>query len=298
MNRSDSIAELAKALTKAQAEMKGAVKDSTNPAFRSRYADLASVWDACREPLTKHGLCVVQTTEESDSGVVVETTLLHSSGEWISGRLRMQPVKSDPQGIGSVLTYMRRYSLAAMVGIAPEDDDGEAAMGRGKSPSQPDAKGSQPYQPQQRYPEPEEKTLVPDEDAKIKLELAASVGIEELSKVWRRELTEEQRASCAGILPDLKKKAMKALPAGPAITEEQTMDLCATADEQGVEVPRLLKYLGYEKLSDIPAAKYDEALKAIPVLANRKNAAGYPGDPYAARARLVSGRGGGAPRRA
>jgi hypothetical protein len=127
MNRSEQINELAAALAKAQGDLKGAVKDSANPFFKSKYADLASVWDACRTPLSKNGLSIIQTHVPSPDEVVVETTLAHSSGQWISSVLSAKPVKNDPQGIGSCITYLRRYSLSSMVGIAPEDDDGNAA---------------------------------------------------------------------------------------------------------------------------------------------------------------------------
>lgn len=129
METSDNIAELAAALAKAQGVIEGAKKDADNPFFKSKYADLASVWEACRKPLTDNGLSVVQTSEfigECDK-VCIETMLCHSSGQWIRGRLVMKPVKGDPQSVGSCITYARRYSLQSMVGIAPEDDDGNAA---------------------------------------------------------------------------------------------------------------------------------------------------------------------------
>ena len=139
-NRSDTIGKLAEALSKAQGMIKGAIKDSENPYFRSLYADLASVWDACREPLSKNGLSIIQITEIIDLKPVLKTILLHESGEWISGTYPIMPMRQakdtgwvaseDPQSMGSALTYGRRYTLAAMVGIAPEDDDGEGAMGR------------------------------------------------------------------------------------------------------------------------------------------------------------------------
>ena len=135
MTSSPTIAALAAALAKAQAKMAGAKKDSTNPHFRSAYADLASVWDACRKELSENGLSVVQVPEMENGGdnfkIKVNTLLMHSSGEWISGDLVMIPVKDDPQGVGSAITYARRYALSAFVGIAPEDDDGNAAA---KSP--------------------------------------------------------------------------------------------------------------------------------------------------------------------
>jgi len=130
MTRSDSIAGLAAALSKAQATMTSAKKDSTNPHFKSRYADLASIWDACRESLTKNGLAVVQLPGKDETGYYVETVLTHASGEFIAEKLHIVPTKDDPQGLGSAITYARRYGLAAVAGIAPDDDDGEAAMGR------------------------------------------------------------------------------------------------------------------------------------------------------------------------
>lgn len=138
MKTSESIKELAAALAKAQAEIKGAAKTGENPHFRSRYADLASTWDACRDALTKHGLSIVQSPGGDDPEIVRMTTrLLHESGEWIEDTLAMRPVKSDPQGIGSATTYARRYALAAMAGVAPEDDDGNAASHQEKTAPPP-----------------------------------------------------------------------------------------------------------------------------------------------------------------
>jgi len=129
MNKSESVAGLAAALAKAQGAMKGAIKDSANPFFKSKYADLASVVEAIRAAFSANGLSYIQTVEPSEKDEVrVETTLLHSSGEWIScGVLSLPVSKVDAQGYGSALTYARRYSLSAAVGVAPEDDDGNAA---------------------------------------------------------------------------------------------------------------------------------------------------------------------------
>ncbi len=178
MNKSETIGALAGALSKAQAEIRGAIKDTANPFFKSKYADLSSVWEACREQLTKNGLSVVQTNKAGDGRVIVETILMHTSGEWISGELDMKPVKDDPQGIGSAITYARRYALAAIVGVAPEDDDGNAASGKVK-PAQVEA----------------------DPVAKQKLEAVKS--LEELQQVWT-ELTKEQRESCAKVKDTIK----------------------------------------------------------------------------------------------
>lgn len=139
METSEQINEIATALSKAQSEIEGAVKDVRNDFFKSKYADLHGVWDACRDALVKNGLSVAQTTETplspfssdkvDDGYITVVTRLMHSSGQWIQGRLRMKPVKPDPQSVGSCITYARRYALAAIVGVAQMDDDGNAASG-------------------------------------------------------------------------------------------------------------------------------------------------------------------------
>lgn len=132
MEMSESINELSGALSKAQARIIGALKDAANPFFKSKYADLSSVWDAVREPLTANGLAVIQTTSAPPDGssVIVTTMLAHSSGQWVRDSLVLQPTKRDPQGIGSAITYGRRYALAAITGCPQIDDDGEAAVGR------------------------------------------------------------------------------------------------------------------------------------------------------------------------
>jgi hypothetical protein len=131
MEHSATIGKLTEALSKAQGVIEGAKLDSTNPFFKSKYSDLTSIWASCRKPLTDNGLAVFQTCcSDTPDIVVVETMLSHTSGEWVRGRLTMKPTKNDPQSIGSCITYGRRYSLAAMVGIAPEDDDGNVASGR------------------------------------------------------------------------------------------------------------------------------------------------------------------------
>ena len=126
-SRSDSIKEIGTALAKAQGVLIGAVKDSVNPHFRNKYADLASCWDACRKALTSNGIAVVQMPEKDSVGYYVETLLTHSSGEWIASKCYINPSKDDCQGLGSAITYARRYGLSAMVGISAEDDDAEGA---------------------------------------------------------------------------------------------------------------------------------------------------------------------------
>jgi hypothetical protein len=133
MKSSETVNELAQALAKAQAQMKPAVKDAENPFFKSNYADLASVWEACRLPLSQNGLSVVQTTRMDEQGrLVLDTILLHSSGQWVEGTLPILSARQDMQSIGAALTYAKRQGLKAIAGIADdEDDDGETAVGRG-----------------------------------------------------------------------------------------------------------------------------------------------------------------------
>lgn len=136
MNKSESTAKIAAALCQVQGKLEGAAKSCENPFFKKKYVDLAATWDACRSLLTENDLAVVQTLGLADGkGVIVDTTLLHVSGEWIGGSLYLPATKEDPQAIGSAITYGRRYALAAIVGICPEDDDGESATGRGKTPT-------------------------------------------------------------------------------------------------------------------------------------------------------------------
>ena len=128
--QSDSIADLATSLAKAQSEMGAVHKDQDNPYFRSKFAGLSTVWEAVKPALTKNGLSIVQMPGSDERGYFVQTQLLHSSGQWIRSTTYMKPAKEDPQGIGSLISYARRYALQAMVMACPDDDDGEAAMGR------------------------------------------------------------------------------------------------------------------------------------------------------------------------
>lgn len=124
---SPEIGKLIEALSAAQGEMKPASKDAANPYFKSKYADLASVWEVIRGPLSKNKLAVIQTTSNVGVDITIITLLAHQSGQWVKGTLTLRPAKADAQGIGSVITYGRRYALASICGVAPEDDDGNAA---------------------------------------------------------------------------------------------------------------------------------------------------------------------------
>lgn len=156
MKTSESINELAKALSAAQGDMGGAAKDTKNPFFNHNYADLASVKEAIRVPFAKNGLSVVQFPQTTYSGdpqayewtakrsgevrygvrvfcvVSVVTRLLHSSGQWMEDSVSAMLPNGDPQSVGSAITYLRRYALQAAAGVAPEDDDGEATTQSGQ----------------------------------------------------------------------------------------------------------------------------------------------------------------------
>lgn len=128
IDKSAELDKLATALSSAQSIMKGAVKDATNPHFRTTYADLSSVWDAARAPLTANGLSVSQHPGPLQDGTVSLTTMiLHTSGQYLTSMMSAPVTQGNPQAVGSAVTYLRRYALAAVVGIAPEDDDGQAA---------------------------------------------------------------------------------------------------------------------------------------------------------------------------
>lgn len=130
MAKSEHINELATALAKAQPEIKSALKDSSNPFFKSKYADLHSTWEACREALNKNGLSIVQTICTNGEESLLITTLLHQSGQWIEGSCPLLNQKKDMQGLGSAISYARRYSIAAICGVVSDDDDANAAAGK------------------------------------------------------------------------------------------------------------------------------------------------------------------------
>jgi hypothetical protein len=132
MKMSESIAAIATALSKAQADIDHAAKNSTNPHFKSKYADLATIRAAIREPLAVNDLAIVQGPRKSEGGVEVETMVIHKSGEWISESVFIPITKWDAHGMGSAIKYGRRYGLASLLCIVDgEDDDGNGAIGSG-----------------------------------------------------------------------------------------------------------------------------------------------------------------------
>ena len=200
LNASENLADLAAALCAVQGELKPAIKQADNPFFKSKYVDLPGVWEAIRPLLAKNGLSVVQTFTASADGPTIVTTLMHKSGQWVSSELFLKPAKSDPQGVGSAITYGRRYALAAMVGVvADEDDDGNAASQGGQAYA---AKVSAPFVPCSH-----ENAAKLSEYAKIKI---GSDAIEKaLSKYNAVDVTELDNTVAAKVIAFIQKEMNK-----------------------------------------------------------------------------------------
>lgn len=131
MKRSESIVKIAPALLKAQKLMGGAKKDASNPYFKSKYADLGAVLEACKELLNENDVVILQPHFSDEGKKFVETIFLHSSGEWVSSDTEIVVSKeNDPQAQGSAITYARRYGLQSLISMPAEDDDGNAASNK------------------------------------------------------------------------------------------------------------------------------------------------------------------------
>ena len=201
LNASENLADLAAALCAVQGELKPAIKQADNPFFKSKYVDLPGVWEAIRPLLAKNGLSVVQTFTASADGPTIVTTLMHKSGQWVSSELFLKPAKSDPQGVGSAITYGRRYALSAMVGVvADEDDDGNAASQWGQACAA--LKVSAPF-----VPCSSENAAKLSEYAKIKI---GSDAIEKaLSKYNAVDVTELDNTVAAKVIAFIQKEMNK-----------------------------------------------------------------------------------------
>ena len=128
MKTSDSIKQIAEALVSAQKEIKFAAKDSTNPHFKSKYANINSVIEAVKAPLNNNNIAILQSLSPSDDNKLHLTTrLIHSSGEWIEDTAVCPIQKQDPQGLGSAISYIRRYSISSLCALYADDDDGQSA---------------------------------------------------------------------------------------------------------------------------------------------------------------------------
>ena len=187
--QSPYVGKIAAALAAAQAEIKNPLADSDNPFFGSRYADLDAVIEAVRGPLAKQGIARHQAVFSRGPEVGIRTALIHSSGEWLAATVWCKPDKGGPQALGSVITYLRRYSLAAAVGVAQADDDAEGAEKR------PPRSAPLPK------PAPVERPkLDPKVQARIKI-LQGECGIED--KEWREKLTQYYKVkSSAELSPE------------------------------------------------------------------------------------------------
>lgn len=159
LTTSEQINEIAAALAKAQGLMDNAEKSRSNPAFKSKYADLASVRDAVIGPLSAAGIAVLQAPSTTAEGVVVETRFVHASGQWLSCSVGATPRAYDPQSVGSAITYLRRYGLMALAGIAPEDDDGNAASVQAPPPRRYEPPPPPPVAPPKKWSDNERKSF-------------------------------------------------------------------------------------------------------------------------------------------
>lgn len=192
--QSENLNELALALSKVQGAIKTAKKDCNNPFFKSKYADLSSVWEACREELSTNQIAVVQGGDDTETHLVVMTTLIHSSGQWMKSKMMISKTMADKgqqkerpmtaQEIGAATTYLRRYSVSSMVGVCPEDDDGN--MASGKQVDQPRQMQKAATQPAPTLTQAQVNILesqlaqVPEYREKLMIYLKNSLGITDL----------------------------------------------------------------------------------------------------------------------
>lgn len=190
MKTSDSVIKISAAFVKAQGEITGAAKDSTNPAFKSRYADLASVTDAIRPAAARHGLGYLQDATMIEGGkLLLVTRIIHESGEFFEFEMTMPVTKLDVQGAGSVITYSRRYALSAAWGVAPlDDEDGNAASGVSARPAS-NYPAKAPYTPAKPATAPAKPTATvqaaaPSAALLAAGDVAAKAGIAEYQKFW------------------------------------------------------------------------------------------------------------------
>jgi hypothetical protein len=141
---SEQLDKLMPALIRAIGKMEAARKDSKNPHFNSKYADLTSIMEACKPELTAEGLAAIQPVSSDNGSVCVATTIIHDSGQWLASRLIMTPKDFSPQAAGSAITYARRYALTGMLGMTADDDDGNAASAAPKITAPPPSAVSRP----------------------------------------------------------------------------------------------------------------------------------------------------------
>jgi hypothetical protein len=192
MKTSENINELAKALAAAQGEMVNPLTDKPNPFFKSKYLTLAGLIDAIRGPLSKHGLAYVQTTELGEQFLFVRTTLMHTSGQWIESEYPIIIDVAKPQTMGSAMTYAKRYSLGALLGIAAEEDDDANTLHPEKNPN------GNGYKPIATYPKKDSRAPF----AKLDQQIDKFTSLDELS-AWRGTTTAERNKLDADFRQDL-----------------------------------------------------------------------------------------------
>jgi hypothetical protein len=267
--RSANITRLAQALVKAQAAMKPAPKSSDNPFFKSRYSDLATIWEVAQQPLADNGLAVLQpiSSTQDGKGAIVTTILVHTSGEFVTSTFTVFPRPErerdrntkqiipgsepfvTPQSLGSAITYGRRYALAAMLGIVSDDDDGEGAEGRGKTNGH-HAPAQRPAPTYQRPPVAQVDQPQPDEPP---------AWTPEQHTARQKQLSEQQQQPA---------ETPRANPANAdkPISEAQAKRLFAIAKEHGWENDELREFIGscgYEHSKDILRKDYDGIIEVL-----------------------------------
>jgi len=195
MKMSDTISELATALAKAQGQIEDASKDGLNPAFRSKYADLAAVRAVIREPLAVNDLAIMQFPRTRQGFVEVETMLIHKSGEFVSETLELPVAKFDAHGIGSGITYGRRYGMMSVLCLAAVDDDGNAATEKA------------PAAPKKAEPKKSEYSSAEVAALALNMKAAAEKGMSNLTATWRALDPAQREVFDADAVADLKKIA-------------------------------------------------------------------------------------------
>lgn len=215
---SDEIGDLAAALAEAQAELSPATKNAQNPHLKNRYADIAAVYEAIRETLPKHGLAVSQMVLPHESKARVRTLLMHKSGQWIASECLM-PIdgRGGPQGMGSAITYARRYSLSAIVGVVSEDDDdAEAAQGRQRQQYQqaPQQRTQQaPQQSRQQQTQNAQQPCMSDAQRRAMMAYFGQLGItdKEPRIAYAQKVVGRSISSCNELTPQEASKVIDSL---------------------------------------------------------------------------------------
>lgn len=217
--QSPELGELFKALSAAQGEIENAAKGSVNPFFKapgkpegSKYADLAAIRDAVKEPLAKHGLCVIQQPLTRGNAVGVRTVLGHMSGQYMACTATTTPKDQGPQAYGSCVTYLRRYALSAVTGVATEDDDGEKAQGRDRDAKPPGANWGKPKPaPRQHDPADTGEPITPGTLEDLRFKATAKFPKGKAARDWLKSITGTDDA--ASLSEFEAQKALKALEA-------------------------------------------------------------------------------------